>query len=117
MLYNPDWKVETAVVTILRKAKDVIADPSHWTCGDYARDADGNSVFVDNRSAVSFCAIGALAFVTGTTPRLAGESQACKFLERVAAENGRIWAHDINDKGHSHAMAMIDRAIELASIA
>ena len=114
MLYDPKWKVETEILTILRRAKDVIADPTRWTCGDYARDSSGRYVKVDDRTAVSFCSVGALALVSGITVKQAEGSPACKYLEMAAAEQGEKYAHQINDKGHHNALAMFDRAIELA---
>jgi hypothetical protein len=118
MLYNKDWdklevKVENAVA-ILRKARAVISNPKHWTCGEYARASNHRVVDVDNPSAVSFCSVGALAFVSGLTVKEAEDSKACQYLEKAALEQGGIFAHTVNDRGHARAMTMFDRAIELA---
>lgn len=114
MLYDPKWEVETGIVTVLRSAKNLIADPRRWTCGEYARDATGRHTDVDDKSAVSFCSVGALAVVLGVGVRQAEKSPACQYLEKAAAEQGIPYAHQVNDKGHAKAMAMFDRAIELA---
>lgn len=120
MLYDKRWdkteiKADNEIVTALRKAREIISDPTKWTCGNYAIDSDGRWVGTDNPSAVSFCSVGALAVVLGLPVRKAEESGACKFLVRAAEEQGCQYAHDVNDKGHAHAIAMFDRAIDLAS--
>lgn len=119
MLYDPKWEVEIEndTVTILRKALDIISNPAHWTCYVYARDSSGREIAVDNASAVSFCSVGALAVASGTSVKDAEHSISCKFLEEAASEVGCPYAHELNDKGHSRAMSMFNRAIELARAA
>ncbi|QPF81707.1 hypothetical protein IC762_12485 [Bradyrhizobium genosp. L] len=116
MLYDPNWATKNDVVTILRKAKDIIANPEHWTCGEYARDINHSWVRFDEAGAVSFCSIGALAVVSGTNIKVAENSSAYKLLELAAKEQGSSWPHEENDKGHSQAMAMFDRAIQIAQV-
>lgn len=47
-------------VRILEKAREIIADPAHWTQGSYARDMGGHSVNVSDEGACSFCTLGAI---------------------------------------------------------
>lgn len=117
MLYDPKWevKIDTDIVRILRSAKRMISDPRHWTCGEYARTARGNPIGVECAAAVSFCSIGALALASGLSVKAAEDSPACGFLDAAAKEKNYCWVHSLNDGGgHEMAMAMFDRAIELA---
>ena len=45
---------------ILIKARELIAQPEHWTQYEMARDVDGNPVEWDAREAYSFCSLGAI---------------------------------------------------------
>ena len=44
----------------LKRAIDLIADPTRWTTGVAARDADGNEVALDDSTAVCWCGWGAM---------------------------------------------------------
>lgn len=51
---------------ILAEARELLADEEHWLRdGAYAAGADGHSRNPDDPDAVSFCAVGALARVSG----------------------------------------------------
>lgn len=45
---------------ILEAARTLISDPERWTTGDYALDADGNSVLPVSPRAACWCALGAI---------------------------------------------------------
>jgi hypothetical protein len=119
MLYDKRWdkpevKSDNETVTALLTARGIVSDPKKWTCGDYAKDSYGRWVGTTNPSAVSFCSVGALAVAMGVAVREAEDSGAGKYLVMAAREQGCEYAHDLNDKGHASALAMFDRAIELA---
>lgn len=42
------------------KVKELLASPSAWTQGSYARDKDGYHTFIDNPQAYCFCLGGAV---------------------------------------------------------
>lgn len=118
MLYNQKWDVaiDSDVVSVLRAAKQIISDPSRWTCGEYARTSRGKCIGVECDAAVSFCSIGALASALGSDVDAAENSAAYKLLHRVATEESYWSVASLNDQGgHAAAMSMFDRAIEIAS--
>lgn len=102
---------------ILRAAKSLISDKAKWTTGAYAKTSAGRMIGVDCENACQFCAIGALARVSGTTPKFVErEFDVGAFLNKAAGERG--YPHIVNDEdGHAAVMAMYDRAIELAEAA
>lgn len=98
---------------ILRKARELISDPTHWTQKAFARGPDGRSVDDSDPRACSWCSLGALIKVTGENfPR--GEL----VLERAVRElhPGIDTASIVrfNDtRSHSEVLAVWDRAIEI----
>lgn len=46
---------------ILRRAREIIADPARWTKGLLARDRTNHEVDLDHPSACKFCILGAVA--------------------------------------------------------
>src|SRR6185312_9304932 len=53
------------VSDVLEAAAELISTPDAWTTGCMARDRDGRSVPALSRSAVSFCAMGAIRRASG----------------------------------------------------
>lgn len=49
----------------LRAVRELLSDPSRWTRGAYARDAEGNYANASGPNAVCWCAVGAFEKVTG----------------------------------------------------
>lgn len=47
------------------KAIELISQPEHWTKGSYARTKDHRCIAVASRNATCWCAVGALAKVSG----------------------------------------------------
>ncbi len=95
----------------LKERKQLIVDPKNWTKGELARDVFGREVPVNDRSAVCYCAMGALqrgvVFYDDAFPVF---FQARKRLESVV-ENISIY----NDTHtHSEVMQKWDEAIVLA---
>lgn len=52
-------------VEILTKARELLARPKAWIKGDYARASNGHPVTSDSKSAVCWCASGALTSAAG----------------------------------------------------
>lgn len=97
---------------MLEKAKAVIADPSHWTQGWFAKDAAGRDTFSLRSDAVCWCSMGALN-KAGFGPW--GETFAIAF-EAALVEigyDGGIASYNDNHT-HEEVMKVWDRAIQLA---
>lgn len=45
---------------ILKKGRELIADPARWTKREFAKDEKGEPVLPESPSAVCFCSLGAL---------------------------------------------------------
>ena len=96
---------------VLTQARDLIADKDAWTQGSLAADNDGRAVDPKDRSAVSWCAEGAIERVV---PRRGTK------LERDAGAllrgaSGRVCASAFNDsKPHRSVIALFNRAIKAA---
>lgn len=50
----------TLMLRVLTRARDLIAEPTHWTKGEFARNEYGYSVGIDSPNACCFCTIGAV---------------------------------------------------------
>lgn len=115
------------VAKVLIAARELIADPEHWTQGSYAIENTGNEVYPDEPNAYAFCSAGALAKVSGTTFNEAGDMQptplyqaAYNELQRAALAlfdvgsvtsiNDGEHAGD-SDAVHPDVIAMFDKAI------
>lgn len=97
---------------MLEKAKAIIADPSHWTQGWFAKDAAGNDTFSLRSEAVCWCSMGALN-KAGFGPW--GECFAPVF-EVALMEAGHTQGMASYNDTHTHeeVMKVWDRAIQLA---
>lgn len=99
--------IETASAR-LRAARKLIADPSKWTKGWFARDAKGVMASLDDPQAVCFCAIGAIAATSAT------DSETVQALTRQAMARGFASVPDFNDHettSHADVLALFDAAI------
>jgi hypothetical protein len=102
------------ILETLKAAREVITLPEHHTTRWYARDAAGNSTGTQRPNAVAFCLIGALLKVRHREQAI----RPCEALLETAA--ARLYpdysgAVHVNDKlGHAAALALYDKAIELA---
>lgn len=115
-----------SVAQVLKDAKALIADESHWTQGTSARDKDGWPLS-DNASpaAVCWCSIGALARVADTGPAAPFHlyPTARYYLNAAAAKAAAPGSHsgksivNFNDT-HTHAevMEVWNKAIQLAEV-
>lgn len=98
----------------LRQARDLIADPAHWTQRTSARDAAATPVPVASPDAKSFCTLGAVDRAAGFDPH--DFYTATAFFYQVIGSGESI--AQFND-GHTHAevIALFDAAIEKAATA
>ena len=108
----------TKAADTLRAAKALIQDEARWVTGNYAVTDNGNAIGAYSPNACRFCAVGALANVSGMSPReveLEDKFLPGVFLNRAAKELGRWSPHVINDEwGHAKVMEMYDLAISMA---
>lgn len=91
----------------LKEARDLIADPAKWTINALARSPSGWTVLPDSRYAVCFCARGALMKV--------GAHEFLPNLDRHAKRLFGIGVVGVNDDiflGHPAVMKVFDAAIE-----
>lgn len=94
----------------LRKAQDLIRDPSKWTQGSFAKTKDGEELVNGyDAGAVCWCAYGATEFVSGQFT-----SAAEDYLRVAANELGKSVVKVNDEDGHAAVMRLYDRAIELA---
>ena len=100
----------STVADRLRAACTRITNPSAWTRGSYARDADGKPAYASSKPPVCWCAYGAL-YAEGAED----ECPEVRLLRRAALEVHASVPIDVNDDlGHAAVLRMYDRAIELA---
>lgn len=108
---------------LLIKAKAVIADPTKWTQGVMARDAEGRPVGFSDKKADCFCAVGAVnvaalkahAEVTEEVTYIPAIG-AIRALNRAASQRSAPFTliEEFNDMGtttHAAIMAVFDKAI------
>lgn len=103
----------SATLEQLRDARELLADPTRWTQGSYARDARGYRALPEAREAACWCALGALLRpalewdVTLVWGHLLLRRAAKEIFDRTPD-----WVNDV--LGHADVLRMYDRAIELA---
>jgi hypothetical protein len=104
-------------LAIIRRAREIISDPEHWTQCAAARDAEGNEVSPLSSSAVCFCAIGSLERATDEVhPRKEHPTTNWNALVRakniiydMAAHRGIVEVNDI--EGHAAVLSLFDKAL------
>lgn len=99
----------------LQAARDLIADPEHWTQGTLARDERGWTASTDSPKAVMFCARGAIYRVSpGLSVIVACDVALKPAIEGVGYE--RLTA--LNDStDHATVLAMFDKTLADETIA
>ncbi|NTJ67561.1 hypothetical protein G6M50_06255 [Agrobacterium rhizogenes] len=102
-------------VEILKKARELLSDEKRWTKGFYAVDIDGYAAHVDGNEACQFCAIGAIARVSGMTGAEAEGSKSAEMLAKAAGIDRGCHVPSFNDD-HTHAeiLDLFDCAIARA---
>lgn len=102
----------TSAKTELMQARALIAKPDGWTTSAFARDDTGTPVDVHDKTAVCFCALGAIA-------RVRCSEKARNLLADAARQVDTVYGSIlmVNDDpmyGHASVLRMYDKAIELA---
>ena len=99
-----------STVEVLREARELISDPSHWTQGALARGIDGKAsdVMYPLGCVVSWCASGACLRVGG----LVEGYRALELLRRAIGSRGAATYNDSHT--HAEVLAMFTKAIALA---
>lgn len=97
----------TTVKQALIQVRDLVSDPTRWTKGTFARDADGHSVSSVSDTAVCYCVSGAAYKITR------GSDVFLAVMNRLLAAT--TW-HDTvglyNDSlTHDQMLMWLDRAI------
>lgn len=114
-------------VELLLAARDRIADPYDWCQGTYSKDSDGCEIPADSPEASSWCAVGALWWVsreTGESPAdlrlivlalraLAHPLHSGRYdLPQLRLGSNQYAVEYVNDRlGHAAVMDMYDDAI------
>lgn len=100
---------------VLKKARTLISKKSTWHKGCLARDATGERVGLYDRTACSWCALGAV-WTAGDSPTL--KSTALNFLQDAVPKGfGSRVVSEFNDykkTTHEDVMRWFDRAIKRA---
>lgn len=96
------------VSVALKRARDLIADPKHWTQKSFARDKNSKMCDPHSPKADKFCAIGALMAIDGSI-----YDEARNTLHTVGYI---INTNDCYDRriAHKKVLDHYDKAIELA---
>jgi hypothetical protein len=95
------------VKELLTSARDLIAEPEHWTQSDYAKNKDGERCSAFSEHVFSFCALGALFRVGDDAPVLVNEQ-----ARLLLAANMRQDIAGFNDMStHQEVIAAFDAAI------
>jgi len=116
-------------IDILKAARDLIADPSRWAQGYFARTETGESCASYCEKASCWCLWGAILKVCGfsahtqTTPEveaalgLLDRAARCLYPDSWRINMPRYFAVVNDDQDHAGVLALTDLAIELAEAA
>ncbi len=103
-------------IELLTSARNLIADPEHWTQRAFARDGFGNSIGPTADSACSWCSLGAL---TKSFGNIWWPESHCEPLEQAIGQlhpDNLMSLADFNDSHtHQEVLAVFDKAIENAN--
>jgi hypothetical protein len=94
---------------VIARARELIADKKHWTREAYARDLNSHPCDPLEKSAVRFCAVGALqraAWDLGVGPGPLDEANTVLRSLNVVC---MPWLND--NKGHAAVLALFDRGL------
>lgn len=93
---------------VLRKARELISKPEHWTRHKYARDVRGLPAPVHDEAAFCFCALGALRKVNNK------HSDFCRpatVLASALPESITSVSVFNDTRTHAEVLALFDKAI------
>ena len=95
----------------LIKARELLADPTHWTKQTNAKDAHGNQVCVRDPKASCWCSLGALDYA-------GAEFEDTELVYAALpgwAENSIAEFNDADTTTHADVLALFDRAIGVSA--
>jgi hypothetical protein len=111
---------------VLKDVRQILADPTNWTTGAYARDCTGREVDPSDRRAVRWCGQGAI-YACGRARGMPSlrqiirreasadadwARQLMEHLHSIAKENGCTGFIDANDRmGREMVLRVVDTAI------
>ena len=108
-----------SVLTLLKKAREIISDPSRWTQRSYARTTDSIICSIDHEYAFSWCSAGAIYHCAVS---IAWSNRIRSHLTGMAYDELQRTCRDIeplhnliafNDNhSHSEVLAMWDKTIQ-----
>lgn len=108
-----------ALVDALKAVKAVIDTPEKWIKGDFATDANKNSVISADPKAVCFCLRGAIYQGLRPHGRVHERAERCVevALNDLHPQHGYLLATFNDDAATTHVMVMavLDKAIAIAS--
>jgi hypothetical protein len=94
----------------LKAAKAIIASPSKWLQGAYAKDADGFYMRGNNTNAVCFCSLGALQAVNQTDSDAPSQPAIAVLKQFMGGD-----VPEFNDSAtHEQVLEAFDKAIAAA---
>lgn len=101
-----------STVQILKDARELLSDPTHWTKFAFARDSAGFKTKIYDSDAVCWCVMGAIMKESGDYNNT---NKALSLLEEVISDNVAIGVgNDNEDTTHSDVMETFSIAIEKA---
>lgn len=113
--------IEAEAKELLKKTRELLTDPTHWTQGFYAKNEHGESVPSTAYSATCWCAIGAMEKVWD---EMCGDARlgidykpkyrAQVLLGAANDEGTTVGYNDTVGRTHEEVLAWFDRAIEKA---
>lgn len=103
-------KKKATVVEVLTCARELIADPKHWTKDTLARNSAGLVVDVNSPDACQYCSMGAIIKCAPSTDMRGVDYTAMDALSRVVV----VPVPAFNDRDattHDDVLAAFDKAI------
>lgn len=98
---------------VLKGARQLIASPTRWTTGAYARNKEGYEVGVYDVVACKWCAVGAIYKAASVFDQLV--PPACRLLIGIDCDDPRQEVINMNDDvcwGHAAVLRQFDMVID-----
>jgi len=91
----------------LKRTREYLTDPKHWTKGELFRDANGNPCFRTEASCA--CLVGATVLVDPLDA--AGRRDAYELLDSLLDDMPLVVFNDLETTTHADVLALLDKAI------
>jgi hypothetical protein len=101
-------------VRVLKRMRQILDQPAHWTRHNYAVDPEGNVVAPCSPKAEAFCLYGAVW--RAQRSQVGGAQTPTALLEALAEsfDGGLEVYNDFEAKDHSDIVQLLNRALEIA---